>query len=132
MKRVVSISRAETTMLRAQTTTTCTAGIPTRPGSLYPVLVPGTKCYKWTKPDALQFKRKNDHSRAISPGGKIHTIFLFFRLNVHNMWCYFYGLGHKMTGCFFWKWLWVCSRVEHGSGPDRTGSGLKPILAGSW
>jgi len=36
IKRVVSISRAETTMLRAQTTTTRTAGIPTRPESLYP------------------------------------------------------------------------------------------------
>ena len=35
MKRVVSISQAETTMLRTQTTTTLTAGIHTRPGSLY-------------------------------------------------------------------------------------------------
>jgi len=34
LKRVISISRAETTMLRAQTTTTRTAGIPTQPGSL--------------------------------------------------------------------------------------------------
>jgi len=35
MKRVVSISGAETTMLRTQTMTTRTAGIPTRPGSSY-------------------------------------------------------------------------------------------------
>ena len=27
--------------------------------------------------------------------------FSVFRLKVHNMWCYFYGLGHKtMTGFF--------------------------------
>jgi len=43
-------------MLRAQMTTTRTAGIPTRPGSLYPMLVPRTQCCKWTKPDTLQFK----------------------------------------------------------------------------
>jgi len=35
------------------------------------------------------------------------------------------------------KWEWhthfahVANRDEHGSGPDRTGSGLKPILAAS-
>jgi len=75
--RVVSISRAETTMLRTQTTTTRTAGIPTRPGSLYPMLMPQTQCYKWTKPDTLQFKWKNDHSRAI-PLGATYTLFFFF------------------------------------------------------
>jgi len=56
INRVVSISRADATMLRAQTMTTRTAGIPTRSGSLCPMLVPRTQCYKWTKPDALQFK----------------------------------------------------------------------------
>ena len=45
-KSVVSISLAETTVLRAQTVTTRTAGIPTRPGSLYPTLVARTQCYK--------------------------------------------------------------------------------------
>jgi len=50
IKRAVSISRAETTMLRAQTTTTRTAEIPTRPGSLYQLLVPQTQCQRWTKP----------------------------------------------------------------------------------
>jgi len=77
MKRVVSISRAETTVLRAETTTTRTAGIPTRPGSLYPMLGPGTQCYKWTKTDALQFKWKNDPSRAIPLGAK-YTLFFCF------------------------------------------------------
>jgi len=33
-----ALSRAETTMLKAQTTTTHTAGIPSRPGLLYPEL----------------------------------------------------------------------------------------------
>jgi len=36
----MSVSRAETTMLKAQTTTTRTAGISARPGPLYPMLVP--------------------------------------------------------------------------------------------
>jgi len=54
--------------------------------------------YKWTKPDSLQFKCKNDHSRAIPLAAK-HTLFLFW-LKVHNIRCYFYGLGHKMTGWF--------------------------------
>jgi len=40
IKRVVSISRAKTTTLRAQTTTTRTAGIPTRPDLLYQLLCP--------------------------------------------------------------------------------------------
>jgi len=55
IKRVVSISRVKTTMLRAQSTTTHAAGIPTRPDSLHPMLVPQTQCYnfKWTKPDIL-------------------------------------------------------------------------------
>ena len=34
IKRVVSVSRAETTMLRAQTTTTRTGGIPTSIGTM--------------------------------------------------------------------------------------------------
>ena len=70
IKRVVSISRAKTTMLRAKTTISRTAGIPTLPGSLYLMLVPGTQCYKWTKPDAPQFKWKNDHSRAVRLAAK--------------------------------------------------------------
>jgi len=70
----------------------------TRRGSMHPMLVPGTQCYEWTKPDALQLKWKNDHSTAIPLAAK-HTLFLFFRWKVHNMWCYFYGLGHKLTGC---------------------------------
>jgi len=45
IKRVVSISRDEATMLRIQTTTTRTVGIPTRPGSSYQLLVPRTECY---------------------------------------------------------------------------------------
>ena len=77
MNRIVSVSRAETTMLKAQTTTIRTAGIPIRPGSLYPMLVPRTQCYKWAKPDTLQFKWKNDHSRAIPLGAK-YTLFFFF------------------------------------------------------
>jgi len=40
IKRVVSISQDESTMLRTQTTTIRTAGIPTRPGSSYQLLVP--------------------------------------------------------------------------------------------
>jgi len=43
-------------MLRAQTTTIRTAGIPTRPGSLYKLLVPQTQYCKGTKPNTLQFK----------------------------------------------------------------------------
>jgi len=27
------------------------------------------------------------------------TNFLFYQVKVRNTWCYFYGLGHKMTGC---------------------------------
>ena len=79
-------------MLRAQTMTTRTAGIPTRPGSLYPMLVPRTQCYKWTKPDALQFKWKNDHSRAIPQAAK-YTIFLFFPIE---------SAQHVML--FLWSW----------------------------
>jgi len=77
IKRAVSVSRVETTMLRAKTTTTRTAGIPTRPGSLHPMLVPGTQCYKWTKADVPQFKWKNDHSRAMPMAAK-YTLFIFF------------------------------------------------------
>ena len=33
--------------------------------SLYQLLVPRAQCYKWTKPDTLQFKWKTNHSRAI-------------------------------------------------------------------
>jgi len=40
MKRDVSLSRAETTILRAHKTTTHTAGIPIRPGLSYQLLLP--------------------------------------------------------------------------------------------
>jgi len=76
----VSISRAETTMLRDQTTTTCTVrrnSHSTRFIVVYPMLVPGARCYKWTKPDALQFKWKNDHSKAIVLETKCTLFFVF-------------------------------------------------------
>jgi len=41
------------------------------------MLVPGTQCYKWTKPNALQFNWKNDHSRAIPLATKYTLIFVF-------------------------------------------------------
>jgi len=62
-------------MLRAQTTTTRTAGIPTRPGSLYPRLVPGTQCYKWTKSDTSNGKMTT--AGLYTSGGKIHTEYFF-------------------------------------------------------
>jgi len=80
--------------------TTRTSEILTRPGLSYQLLVPRTRCYKWTKLDTLQFKWKTNHSRSMPLAAKVHTTFLFCRLRVHNMWCCFYGLGHKMTGCF--------------------------------
>jgi len=40
IKRVVSISRDEITMLRGQTTTSRSAGIPTRPGLSHQLLMP--------------------------------------------------------------------------------------------
>jgi len=64
-------------MLRAQTTTTRTKGISIGSGSLYPMLVPGTRCYKWTKPGALQFKWKNGHRRAIPWRQNTHYFFVF-------------------------------------------------------
>jgi len=104
IKRVVSVSRAETTMLRSQTTITPTAGIPTRPGSLlFLMLVPGAQCNKWTKPDALHFKLKNDHSRAIPLAAKYTLYFCFpdWKCTTCDV---IFGLGHNMTGCF---WLEV-------------------------
>jgi len=47
----------------------------------------------------MQFKWKNVHSRAKPLAAKCRA-YLFFRLKMHNMGCYFHGLGHKMTGCF--------------------------------
>ena len=41
--------------------------------------------------------------------GKIHII-SFFRLEVHNMWCYFHGLDHKIPGCFCLEVAIVCLR----------------------
>ena len=103
-KKVISISRVETTMLRSQTTTTHTTGIPTRPSSLYPMLVPRTQCYKWTKPDTLQFKWKNDHRRAIPLVTK-YPLFLFF-----SDW--------KCTTCdvIFMDWVTKWQGVFVGSG----------------
>ena len=104
LKRVVSISRVEITMLRAQTTTTHTA-IPTRPGSLYPMLVPGTKCYKWTKPDALQFKWKNDHSRAMPLAAKYTRFFYFSDWKCTTCDVIVMDWVTKWQGVFLWKWL---------------------------
>jgi len=102
IKTVVSVSRAETTMLRGETTTTRTVGIPTRPSSLHQILVPRTQCCKWTMPDTLQFKWKNNHSRAV-PVQAQYTIFLFFyRLKVHNMWS-----SHNSTVMLY---LWMKSQ----------------------
>ena len=105
IKRVVSISRDETTMLRALTTTTCTAGIPTRPGSLYPMLVPRTQCYKWTKPDTLQFRWKNDHSKAIPLAAKCTLNFFFSDWKCITCDVTFMDWVTKWQRVFVWKWL---------------------------
>jgi len=64
-------------MPRTQTTITRTTGIPFGPGSSYPMLVSRTQCYKWTNPDTLQFKWKNDHSRGIPLAAKYTQCFFF-------------------------------------------------------
>jgi len=150
MKRVVSISPAETTMLRAQMMTTCTAGIPTRTDSSYcwrvwtcerfvpsrmakwavyykalvPVrtylstgrnntncwpqqyqlLVPRTQCYKWTKPDTLQFKWKNNHSRAIPLAAKYALLFWFSDWKCTQCDAFLWNASQN-DRVFFWKWL---------------------------
>jgi len=108
IKRVVSSSRDQTTMLRTHTKTTRTAGIPTRPGPSYQLLVPRTQCYNWTKPDTLQFKWKNNHSRAIPLAAK-YTRLLFFPIESAQHMMLFCGLGQKMTGC-------ICLEVAIGRG----------------
>jgi len=105
IKRVISISRAKTTMLRAQTTTTRTARIPFGPGSLYPMLVPGTQYYKWTKPGALQFKRKNDHSRAMPLAAKYILFFCFSDWKCTACDVIFMDWVTKWQEGFVWKWL---------------------------
>jgi len=91
-------------MLRAETTATRTARIPTRPGSLYPMLVQGTQCYEWTKPNALQFKWKNDHSRAIPLAAK-YTLFFVFPIESAQFVILFLWIGSQNDRVFFWKWL---------------------------
>jgi len=86
-------------MLRAQTTTTRTAGIPTQPGSLYPMLVPGTQCYTWTKTDALQFKWKNDHSRDIPLAAK-YTLFFVLPIENAQHAMLFLWIGSQHDGVF--------------------------------
>ena len=102
IKRVVSISQAKTIMLRAQTTTR-TTGIPTQSGSLYPILVSWTQCNKWTKPDTLQFKWKNDHSRAIPLAAKYTLFFSDWKCTTCDV--IFIDWVPKWQGVFVGKWL---------------------------
>jgi len=92
-------------MLRAQTTINRTAGIPTRPGSLYSMLVPRTQCYKWTKPDTLQFKWKNNHSRAIHQAEKCTLCFFFSDWKCKTCDVIFMDWVTIWQGVFVWKWL---------------------------
>jgi len=96
-------------MLRAQTTTTRTAGIPTRPDSLYPMLEPRTQCHKWTKSDTLQFRWKNDHSRVIPLAEKYTPCFffpiesaqhvmLFLKIGSQNDRVFLFGSGYRSAG----------------------------------
>jgi len=75
-------------MLRAQTTITRTAGIPTRPGSTYQQLVPWHKIRVIIGQSRIHYS-SNGKTAAVelTSGGKIHIAFLFFRLKVHNMCC---------------------------------------------
>jgi len=86
-----------------------TAGVPTRPSSLYPMLVPRTQCYEWTKPHTLQFKWKNDHSRAIPLVAKYTPCFFFpFECAQHVMFflwiasqndrVFLFGSGYRSAG----------------------------------
>jgi len=121
IKRIVSISGAKTTMLRAQTTTNHTTGIPTRPCALYLMLVPRTPCYKWTKPDTLQFKSKNDHSMATHLAAN-YTLFIcfsdwtcatcdvIFMDWVTNYRVFFFGSGYRFAGGDMGRTkCWVCN-----------------------
>jgi len=71
--------------------------------------LPGTQRYKWTKPDALHFKWKNDHSRTTRLAAK-YTLFFVFPIESAQHVLLFYGLGHKMTVFF---------RLEAVIGSDR-------------
>jgi len=63
-----------------------------------------TQCYNWTKPDTLQFKWKNSHSRAIPLVAKYTLLFCF------SNW--------KCTTCdvIFMDWVKIWQGVFVGSG----------------
>jgi len=73
------------------------------------VPVPRTQYYKWTKPDTLQFKWKNNHSRAIPLAAKytlisVFTIesaqhvMLFLWIGSQNDRVFLFGSGYRSAG----------------------------------
>jgi len=98
-------------MLRAQTTTTCTAGIPTRPGSLCQLLAPRTQCYEWPIHHSsngkiataeLHLWRQNTHYFSIFSIENAQHVMLFLWIGSQN---------DRMLLC-------VSGRGEHGQDQD--------------
>jgi len=63
------------------------------------MLVPGTQCYKWIKPDAPQFKWKIDRSRAVSPAAK-YTLFFVFPIESAQLVLLFLWIGSQNDRMF--------------------------------
>ena len=60
---------------------------------------------KWTKPDILQSKRKNNHSRAIPLAAKYTLIFCFYNWKCATCDVIFMDWVKKWQGVFVWMWL---------------------------
>jgi len=73
------------------------------------MLVPRTQCYKWTKPDALQLKWKNNHIKAIALAAKYTLFFvspiesarhvmLFLWIGSQHDKVFLFGSGYRSAG----------------------------------